>query len=108
MYKALFLQRGLVLEVPSHLPGINPAGFGTVPEKSVAGFHRASPSTSLDKSILTFLYFLYSTMLLIWCHRFFDWRPAPAKCNIKTATSYSASSENLSFIAMIVPLFGYK
>ena len=43
-----------MLGVPSHLPGLIPAGFSTVPLQSVAGFHWASPSTSLDKSILTY------------------------------------------------------
>lgn len=52
--QALFLKRGLVVRVPSHLPGIIPAGFSTVPLQSVAGFHWASPSTTLDKSILTY------------------------------------------------------
>jgi hypothetical protein len=37
----------------SYLPGYDPAGISTVDvSRPVAGLHRASPSTTLDKSIL--------------------------------------------------------
>ena len=36
------------------------AGFGTLPDRSlqVAGFHRAVPSTALDKACMQFVYIL--------------------------------------------------
>ena len=34
------------------------AGFGTLP-KQVAGFHRAVPSTTLDKASMQFLFILH-------------------------------------------------
>ena len=34
------------------------AGFGTLALRQVAGFHRAVPSTALDKACMQFLYIL--------------------------------------------------
>jgi len=52
-----------VLRLFSHLPGCNnPAGFGTTAFLPVAGCHRASPSTTLDKSYYVFSYETDNTM----------------------------------------------
>ncbi len=46
------------------------AGFGTLALNQVAGFHRAVPSTALDKAVCNFL--VYSTVFSKKVNTFFD------------------------------------